>query len=135
MSVDEIIVWGVIGVFVFLLYRKHKKKKQAEKQTTETDGKVQTFELPTGVSSLTALTGNSTLTQYPKGSQVNVYLFNTYNCRDKDSCFHLASEIETKLSREIFNAESRGIIPSFQYMAVGALLVVLCVTPYEVLQE
>lgn len=129
---DALIVWGVIGVFAFLLYRKHKKKKQAEKQTAENDGKVQTFELPKGVFSPTALLGNGTLTQYPKGSNVSVYVFNTYNCRNENDCFHLASEIETKLGRELLNAESHGLTPSFQYMTVGALLMVLCVTPCDV---
>lgn len=115
---DMIITLGVIGVFAFLLIKKHKQKKQTDNEPSEI---VQTSEL----SNLPLFMGNTPFVQYPKGAQLTVRTFNTYKKHDKDFFVPFHVELESYISEEIADAERKGRAVSFQFIPVGTTLVLI----------
>lgn len=125
---DYMITIAVIACFAYILYRKHKKKKQSAPDA----GKVQTSELSpdfrgSGTVANTCIpagSGQTSLTRYPDGSQAEIYVFDFRKYQDTVS---LSSDIEAKLNRYLIDCQHMERTAYVRYVPVGTTLLVECV--------
>lgn len=109
---DYIITLAVLGFFACLLYRKHRKKKNA---TPPDRGAVRTSELPSVPDKALA-----TPVLYPAGSQVETYAF---DLRKYTDTLMLSSDMEMKINRYLIDCQLQERDAFVQYIPVGTTLI------------